>query len=72
MQSSRPQRIENLSWHVARACDGGSCVRIATNGTEFFIGDSKVPGGSAVLAYSRDEWMAFVDGVKRGDFDHLG
>jgi Domain of unknown function (DUF397) len=70
MQSSRPQSLENLSWNIARACDGGSCVRIATNGAEFFIGDSKDHRGP-VLAYSRDEWLTFVDGVKRGDFDHL-
>lgn len=70
MQSSRPQSPGNLSWNIARACDGGSCVRVATNGSEFFIGDSKAPGGS-VLAYSRDEWITFLDGVKRGDFDHL-
>jgi hypothetical protein len=51
-------------------CNSGHCVRIATKADEFFIGDSKAPGGP-VLAYGRDEWMTFVDGVKRGDFDHL-
>jgi hypothetical protein len=45
-------------------------VRIAANGDEVFIGDSKAPEGP-VLAYTRDEWITFVDGVKRGDFDHL-
>jgi hypothetical protein len=70
MQSSRSQSLGNLSWHVARLCNGGNCVRIATNGEEFFIGDSKSPEG-VVLSYSRSEWVAFVEGVKRGDFDHL-
>lgn len=70
MQSSGPQALGNLSWTVARACEAGNCVRIAANGDEVFIGDSKAPEGP-VLAYTRDEWITFVDGVKRGDFDHL-
>jgi len=51
-------------------CNAGSCVAVATNGNEFFIGDSKSPEGP-ILAYSRDEWTTFLNGVKRGDFDHL-
>jgi len=70
MQPFTPVSLGDVSWRVARLCNAGNCVKIATNGVEFFIGDSKAPGG-AVLAYSRDEWTAFVDGVKRGDFDHL-
>jgi Domain of unknown function (DUF397) len=70
MKRSRPKSLGKLPWHVARACDVGNCVRIATNGTEFFIGDSKAPEGP-VLAYTRDEWVTFLNGVKRGDFDHL-
>jgi hypothetical protein len=71
MQSTGSQSPDNLSWMVARACEANSCVRVATNGDKFFIGDSKEPEG-LVLAYSRDEWVTFVDGVKQGDFDHLG
>lgn len=70
MQSSRSQAPGNLSWNLARACEAGNCVRVATNGDEFFIGDSKTPEGP-VLAYSRDEWITFINGVKLGDFDHL-
>jgi hypothetical protein len=70
MEPSRPRTLGDLSWHVARACNAGTCIAVATNGHEFFIGDTKSPKGPA-LAYSRDEWLTFVDGVKRGDFDHL-
>jgi len=70
MPSSRSQTIGNLAWNVAKACDAGNCVRIATNGNEFFIGDSKSPDGP-VLTYSRGEWVAFIEGVRQGDFDHL-
>jgi Domain of unknown function (DUF397) len=70
MHSSRPQSLGDLSWLVARRCNAGNCVKIATNGDEFFIGDSKASRGP-ILSYSRDEWITFIDGVKRGDFDHL-
>jgi hypothetical protein len=70
MESSRPRTLGDLSWHVARMCNANSCVAVATNGNEFFIGDTKTPEGP-VLAYTRDEWVTFLDGAKRGDFDHL-
>jgi len=70
MEPSRPPSLGDLSWHVAQMCNAGSCVAVATNGNEFFIGDSKSPEGP-ILAYSRDEWTTFLNGVKRGDFDHL-
>jgi Domain of unknown function (DUF397) len=70
MEPSRSRTLGDLSWTVAQRCNAGTCVAIATNGQDFFIGDSKAPTGP-VLAYTRDEWITFVDGVKRGDFDHL-
>jgi hypothetical protein len=34
------------------------------------LGDSKHPDGP-VLSYSREEFRAFVEGVRLGDFDDL-
>jgi hypothetical protein len=34
------------------------------------IGDSKNADGP-VLSYTRAEWVAFLEGAKNGDFDHL-
>ncbi len=34
------------------------------------IGDSKNPDGP-MLSYSRSEWVAFVEGIRQGDFDDL-
>jgi hypothetical protein len=70
MQLSEPQSLDDLLWHVAKLCNAGNCVQIATNGVEYFIGDSKSPA-KPVLSYSRSEWITFVEGVKQGDFDHL-
>jgi hypothetical protein len=59
-----------LSWRVARRCDGGTCVQIGKKGDLVLIGDSKDPDGP-VLAYSRAEWRTFAEGIKQGDFDDL-
>jgi predicted secreted Zn-dependent protease len=59
-----------LSWRVARQCNGGACVRVAVDGETVLIGDSKDPDG-AVLSYSRAEWSAFAEGIRQGDFDDL-
>jgi hypothetical protein len=70
MQASIPNSLGDLSWLVARKCSGGSCVRVAKNKDAIVIGDSKSPQGP-ILTYSRREWIAFVEGVHRGDFDDL-
>ena len=65
-----PPTLGALSWHVARHCDSGNCVRVAPSGDLVIIGDSKNPGGP-VLAYDRGEWKTFVEGIRRGDFDDI-
>jgi hypothetical protein len=69
---SQPQSAPSgeLSWRVARLCNGGACVRVAANGDMVLVGDSKNPDGP-VLSYSRPEWLAFVAGIRQGDFDDL-
>jgi Domain of unknown function (DUF397) len=47
----------------------GSCVEIASNLPDVVaVRDSKDRNGPA-LAFTADEWRAFVHGVKRGEFD---
>lgn len=70
MQSSFPPSLGNLSWRVALQCNGGSCIQVAATGNKIVIGDSKSPGGP-FLTYSQNEWIAFVEGVRRGDFNDL-
>jgi Domain of unknown function (DUF397) len=69
-QSCIPLNLGDLPWRIAQMCNGGTCVRVASNGDTVFIGDSKSPSGP-VLRYTRDEWTTFVAGVKHGDFDDL-
>jgi hypothetical protein len=70
MALSNPTTLDGLSWRVARQCNGGACVRMASSGDMVLIGDSKDPDGP-VLACSRAEMQGFLDGIRRGDFDDL-
>ena len=67
MQSPRPVTGD---WRVATSCAGGNCVQVAAIGDEIAVRDSKNPDGP-VLMYSVEEWQAFLDGAKKGDFDSL-
>jgi hypothetical protein len=51
---------------------GNNCVAVAFLGDgATAVRDSKNPAGPA-LVFTRDEWDAFVGGVKDGEFDNAG
>jgi hypothetical protein len=50
----------------------GACVEVANVGGMIGVRDSKDCGTGPVLMYTRTEWLAFLDGAKRGEFDDLG
>lgn len=43
------------------------CVGVSVNGDKVFVVNTKT--NSPVLKFTRDEWNAFVAGVKVGEFD---
>lgn len=47
-------------------CD--NCVEIANVGQAIAIRDSKNPAGGT-LFFTGDEWAAFLEGAKHGEFD---
>jgi Domain of unknown function (DUF397) len=50
----------------------GNCVEVANlNDGQIGVRDSKNPAG-AVLRFTRDEWHAFIGGVRSGEFDRFG
>jgi hypothetical protein len=51
-------------------CNFGDCVEVgsAADGT-VLVRDSK-DAELRTLVFTHDEWMAFVKGVKAGEFDH--
>jgi len=46
---------------------GANCVEVSRE-EDIAVRDSKDPSGGA-LSFTRDEWDAFVKGVKAGEFD---
>jgi hypothetical protein len=58
----------DISWRIARKSAGGNCVQVARHGSTIMIADSKNPGG-CFLSYTLQEWDAFLDGAKNGEFD---
>jgi hypothetical protein len=70
MNPSISVSLGDLSWRVAQRCNAGNCIRVAARGDTVFLGDSKAPEGP-ILSYSRSEWITFVEGIRRGDFDGL-
>jgi hypothetical protein len=63
--------LEHLVWRKSTRSDGngGQCVEVADlpdGGAA--VRDSKNRDGAALL-FTKDEWAAFVGGVKDGEFD---
>lgn len=61
---------KGLSWYIATSCESGACVQVAASGDNILLRDSKRPDGP-LLSYTRIEWDAFIQGVKRGEFDSV-
>ena len=58
------------AWRAARHCDGGGSIEIVVRGDHVLVRRSTDPDGLHVIL-TRDEWQAFVGGVKDGDFDEI-
>lgn len=48
----------------------GSCVELRRHDGQVEVRDTKDRGGP-ILAFTPDEFTAWLDGAKRGEFDHL-
>jgi Domain of unknown function (DUF397) len=55
-------------WRTAAKSGGGNCVQVTRRHDVIMIADSKHPGGP-VLSYTLQEFDAFLDGAKKGEFD---
>jgi hypothetical protein len=49
-------------------CGESTCVEVALRSDGVRVRDAKAVGGPE-LAFTADEWTAFVAGVKKGEFD---
>ena len=59
-----------VAWDKSTKCDTNACVEVATVGEDLptvGVRNSRLPG--EVVWFDRDEWTAFIAGVKAGEFD---
>ena len=62
-------KIENApQWQKSSYCGNAACVEVAKTEDAILVRDSKDPL-AAPLAFTEDEWVAFVKGVKAGEFN---
>jgi len=61
-----------VQWQKSRRSNSqGNCVELARlSGGQVAVRNSRHPEGLA-LVYTHDEMVAFIEGAKDGDFDHL-
>ena len=55
-------------WRIATISQDTNCVQVRSDDELIEIGNSRFPDGP-FLSYTRDEWAAFLDGAKKGEFD---
>ena len=58
----------DLDFTRSSKCDSGACVEVSMPGDMVLVRDGKNPGGP-VLSFTKDEWAAFVAGVKSNEFN---
>lgn len=61
---------EENSWYIAKKSGGGNCVQVKSQDGMILVGNSRFVDGP-FLSYTRDEWAAFLDGAKNGEFDRF-
>lgn len=73
-ESGRPSRPD--SWFKSSfSAEGTCCVEVRSGNDVVYVRDSKHGrqyGGDVVgtvLSFTREEWRAFVEGAKAGEFD---
>jgi hypothetical protein len=59
-----------IVWHRSSLCADNQCVEVAADDSYSYVRDAKAPDG-AVLRFTRAEWMAFIAGMKLGEFDQF-
>ena len=57
-----------FEWRKSSFCSSANCVEVAALGSQILVRDSKARNGP-VLEFQPTEWVAFLEGARRGEFD---
>jgi len=64
--------IDTTQWIKASASGGnGDCVEMRQHNGQVQVRDTKDAGTGPTLGFTPAEFAAWLDGAKRGEFDHL-
>jgi Domain of unknown function (DUF397) len=65
--------VSSISWRKSSLSTyNGNCVEIGRLGDNTIgVRDTKDKGRGSVLAFTQDEWSAFLGGAKAGEFDSI-
>jgi hypothetical protein len=57
----------DIIWRKSKTSASSNCVEVAFANESVLVRNSRDPLGS-VLSFSRQEWMAFLEGASEGEF----
>lgn len=60
-------QIKGVTWTRSSFCSDAACVEVLRADALILVRDSKNPD-QRELSFTRDEWRAFIEGVKAGEF----
>ncbi len=68
LKGEKMNSVSMPAWRKSSKCGNATCVEVARVGEDtYLIRDSKQPEAPA-LSFTKEEWVAFVDGVRDGEF----
>jgi hypothetical protein len=60
-------KSNSVNWRKSSRCGSSACVEVAKVDNTYLVRDSKNPDNTP-LAFTQEEWAAFVEGVSAGEF----
>lgn len=58
------------SWRISSFCECGACVGVTRQDGQVLVANTSTPE-APVARFTRQEWKAFIAGVKTGEFDEF-